>query len=192
MVDESARWRIPSHPRRGAVGFFQDQFGLAGWQRNQLGPRNAHAHDPAMPLDELAEVEAEKRMQMGLGIARQISTGKCGHLLVVLLLAVRVNGISAVMPPQIAVERRADVKQLVKDGDQLIVETEIDKARQAEGDEIEKLAAVDEIALDLIDDAAAPAAEPAIAEPHRCHAGLQAVTSAVAGRRHSELQPRDV
>ena len=54
-----------------------------------------------MPLKELAEVQAEKGVQVGVRIAGQILAGQGGHLLVVFLLAVRVNGISAVVPPQV-------------------------------------------------------------------------------------------
>src|SRR5439155_16115981 len=165
---------------------------MFGWQRNQFGPGNANAHDSAVPLKELAEVQAEKGVQVGVRIAGQILAGQAGHLLVIFLLAVRVNGISAVVPPQVAVKGRTNVKEFVKDRDKLLIERQLEKARQTKSHEVEDFAAVDEIALNLKGDATATAAEPAVAEAQRRDAGLQPMPPAVARGSQCKLQPRDI
>ena len=85
------------------------------------------------------------------------------------------------MAAQVALEVRTDVVQLVEQRDELVVEILIEKARQVERHEVEHLASVDEVALDLIQTAAAaPSRQLAVTKTQRRDARLQAVSPAAA------------
>ena len=82
------------------------------------------------------------------------------------------------MAAQVAVEVGADVKQLVKQRDELVVEVLVEEARQAEGHQVEHVALTDDEALHLVGDAAPLAGEAALAEAQRRDPRLQAVLPA--------------
>src|SRR3954462_14040415 len=76
----------------------------------------------AVPPTELRMVEPEERVQCRVRCGREISPGQPCHLLIVKSLAVRVDGIAALVTPQVAVKPRADVVQLVEQRHELVVE----------------------------------------------------------------------
>ena len=76
------------------------------------------------------------------------------------------------MPPQVPLEMRADVIELVKERDELVVEILVEKARQTERNQVEHFLAVDDEVLHLVGDAAAATHQVAAAKPKRRHAGL--------------------
>ena len=66
----------------------------------------------------------------------------------------RMEVIPSAVPPQVAVELRANVIQLVKERYQFVIEVLIQKSRQAKREQIKKLIRVMHIPLNLIDAAA--------------------------------------
>src|SRR5262249_39159748 len=128
-----------------------------------------------MAAYQLAEVESEKGMERRVGAVGQIGAGQMGHVLIVALLAVRVDIVTAPVAAQIAVECRADVIKLVEERDQFLVEALIQKARQTERHQVEHLMAIDKVALHLESDAAALAGQAAVAKPQWSNPRLQAM-----------------
>lgn len=113
---------------------------------------------------QLCEVEAEESVEGGVGTGSEVATGQHRHVSIVGAFAVGVKSAAAVESAEVALEGGTDVVQFVEEGDELIVETLIEETGQAEGDEIEHLPAIDEVALDLIIDAFASAGELSAAE----------------------------
>ena len=113
-------------------------------------------------------------------------------MLVVQLLAVRVQVITPVVAAQVALELGADVVQLVEKCHELVVEVLVQETRQTERHQIQHLRIVHEVALHLIGDAAADARQLAVAEAQRRDAGLQTVRQTGARLRDGEQQPRDI
>src|SRR5689334_10650325 len=98
--------------------------------RNNLGPRHHDADDATVPMQQLAEIQTQEGMQRRVGAIAQILPSQPGHLVVVFLLTVRMDAVPTAMPAQVAVEVRVDVVQLVKQGDELVVEILVEESRQ--------------------------------------------------------------
>jgi hypothetical protein len=145
-----------------------------------------------MPLLQLGESQPQEGVQFWVGFAAEVRSRQTGHLLIVDALAVRVDGISAPVAAEVAVELRTDVKQFVEQGDELVIKVLIEKPRQAEGDEIKKLPPLSEVTLDLIGDAPLLPGELAIAKSQGGDSGLQAMSPPATGLRHGEQQLGDV
>src|SRR5262245_11959731 len=114
------------------------------------------------------------------------------HVVVVGLLALRVQVVAPGVPAQVAVEGRADVIQLVEERDELVLEGLVEETRQAERHQVEHLDAIDEVALHAVADAVPVTDQGALVETERGDAGLQTEVATAAGLRHAEQQPRDI
>src|SRR5208282_529165 len=68
--------------------------------RDQLRPRHHDADDAAVPSLQLGEVQAQESMEGSIRFAGQVSPGQVAHVLVVAALAVRVEGVAAIMAAQ--------------------------------------------------------------------------------------------
>lgn len=73
-------------------------------------------------------------------IQGQVFFRQTAHVLVVLFLAVRMDVVVSFEAPDVSVEGRADVIQLVQDGDHLLAKTVLEKSRQVEREDVEHLA----------------------------------------------------
>src|SRR6266545_1911296 len=167
-------------------------FSLHPFDWDDLRPRH---HDPdhaAMTGEQLGEVQTQEGQQRRVGIAGEVRPRQVTHVLVVIPLAVRMDGVAALVAAQVAVEGRADVVKFVEQGDELVVETLVEKPRQAEGHEVQELVIAKEIALDLIGDAAALACQPAAGEAQWCYPGLQATSAAISRLGDGEEKARNV
>jgi hypothetical protein len=76
----------------------------------------------------------------------------------------------------------------VKHGHELVVKVLVEKPGQAERDQVKDLAAVHDVALDLVSVAAALAEQLASAEPQRSDARLQPVPVTAAGLRKPDKE----
>ena len=92
-------------------------------QLDQFRRRQPLAHDRAVPAHRPRKLSLRKSTSSAGGERRRYCCDEATHLPVVFLLAVGVDVIAAVHPPDVAVEARADVIQLVEDGDQLLART---------------------------------------------------------------------
>ncbi len=163
-------------------------------KRQQLRPRHHNANYPIVSVPQLSITRLQKREHFWIGVLLQIALHEFGHLLVVSIFRVRVNGIAAGVASKIAVERRAHVIKLVENRDQFLLEALVEKPRQAEREQIEHLAIVHEVTLYLILDVTMSAGECPFAEAEGGYAGLKTVTAAVAtrGKRHEHSRHVDV
>src|ERR1700731_1549725 len=102
------------------------------------------------------------------------------------------NRVAPVVAAQVPVERRADVIQFVEQGDQLLVEVQLEKSRQAERNQVEDFVTVHKIALHLVGHATALARQPAAMEPQRRDTRLQSVGVPVASLSNSKKDSREI
>lgn len=146
----------------------------------------------AVSSADLGEIQTQKSVQLRVGATLEILAGHGQHFQIVALLASRVNRVSSLMPAQIPVESRADVKQLVKDRHELVVEAAIEKSRQTERDDVVDLFSLVKELLNLKRHSAMDANPLAIAKTHGRDASLQTMAAEVARLRECEEHSRNV
>src|SRR5258708_1660940 len=101
-------------------------------ERHELRSRHEDADDLSVPLPELLEVQPQEGGEPRVGVLRQVRTAKLGRKFIVRTLAVRMKMVPPRMAAQVAVERGADVVQLVEERHHFLVEVLVEIARQAE------------------------------------------------------------
>src|SRR5262245_54433387 len=99
------------------------------YHRNEPRTRNFHAHDAAMLSQQLLHAASQKAPQRLGWPERQPALGQAMHPGVVLLLRSRVRVAAAYVAAEVAIKGRADMPQLVHDGDQLLGKIEVHEPR---------------------------------------------------------------
>jgi hypothetical protein len=129
-------------------------------------------------LEQLYKSCTQKVGQVRVGIGGQVAFHQSAHLPIVLAFAPRMHVAMAAMAPQVAVEVRGSVVQLVEHRDQLLLENLIEKPRQTECQQVEHFPAIHEISLNLKGHSTDDLKELTVARPERGEAGLQPVVGA--------------
>ena len=105
--------------------------------RYQPRPLDPGAGDSPPAGVQFTKVQLEKTPKRCRRLLREPGIDQRFHVRVVLGLRARVRVTTPLMPPNVAVERRADMPQLVKDSDQLFAQVEILKPRQIEREDLQ-------------------------------------------------------
>lgn len=142
--------------------------------------------DAAVAVLELCKVEPEEIVMAGGLLLAEILPSHCGHLLVVFGFAMGMNRVAPLMPPEISIELRADVIELMEQRDQLFFERLIEKSGEAKSDEVEHLDIIDDKALDLVGDPFSFSKEIAFLKSQGSDASLKPVGVAIASLDHGE------
>jgi hypothetical protein len=78
---------------------------------------------------------------------------------------VGVNTITPTPPTQVAIKCWADVVEFVKQSNELILEFLIEKTGQAKGDQVKHIVVIDQVALNLVENAPARTMKLALTKP---------------------------
>ncbi len=161
-------------------------------QGNDLGSRHYDADNSAVACMQLCKVAVQEVEEIAFGASGEICLHQGSHVLVVVPLAVRMNGVTAGMPPEVAVEGGADVIELMEKRHEFLVEIEIEKSRKAKRDQVQHIRAADDIALHLVRNAPPLPRDGPRAKAERRNTSLQAVGVAVPSLSDGEEQLRHV
>src|SRR6185436_15756473 len=103
---------------------------------------NSQAANGAVEMHQMTKIVPQEVIKLGWRMEGQPVVGQTLDLLIVMAFSRTMRIATALMTPDIAVERGADVPKFVNDRRELVAERAIEKSRQIETQQIEHLLAV--------------------------------------------------
>lgn len=166
--------------------------GLDLIKRNELRDGDLQPDDTAVLLENGFEVHLQKRVKLPRRIHRQILLRIEFHLPIILLLAGGMDMASPGESSDVSIKQRADVIQLVKNGDEFLVEGLVEKSWEIKGQDVGHLPPFDEEPLNGPRAAMTYTGERSVLKPHRCQFGLQSVQHFGSGLGKADGHPGHV